>query len=180
MSTDGRRVALVLAVTLMWMSFVASISGCARTQPPDPRPQTGSQPAKDPSKHRVQLPDGTVIEADKGSVAWQDVDLSLTTIGFAKSNDPIRSIIGNHSVIVTKDLVDLKAGKAALVLVERSEPAASGSVAKTYEYWLIVNRDDPQRSDTGLAYSLVGVITGDQQKARAEMLTVGQSWVLPF
>ncbi|HEY3315171.1 MAG TPA: hypothetical protein VGL40_07850 [Bacillota bacterium] len=174
-------------IVIMLGLALGAVVGCRRAAEPsqandngDPTSRTGGPAAKNPFQHSVSLPDGTIVHSGRGSVAWKDMDLSLSTIGFEKSGDPIPKIVGNHAVVVTKDLVKLKDRPAVLVLVERTQPAAAGPAKPTYEYWLIVNGDDPQRSDMGLAYSIIGMVTGDQKKAREELLSIGPNWELPF
>ena len=84
-------------------------------------------------------------------------------------------LVGNHAGVMKQEDVQIPAGKATLMTVERDDPAAAGG-AVSKEYWLAVLRDNPSSQDDkyGLAIVLKGNLT--EQAAREKLLRLGANW----
>jgi len=95
-----------------------------------------------------------------------------------KIGPPLSQDIGNHSILLSSESVDLPLGKAILGIVERTQPAAANDPTVTTEYWVIVTRDDPSYSGGKLVYCLVGTVTGEKTAAKDELMQVAQTWKL--
>jgi hypothetical protein len=131
----------------------------------------------------LALPGGKTLTAQEtNGVQWQGLDLKLLAVGVG-TTDPIGSAVGNHATVVSQEPVTLSAGAATLVLVERSQPAAAqataGTAAASQEYWLIVLRSYPGRTDMNLAYVLQASFSGAPADARAQILDLAKGWQLP-
>ncbi|WP_146250141.1 hypothetical protein [Paenibacillus flagellatus] len=130
-------------------------------------------------KHQsVRLPDGVVLTDFDGVYEGSDVRLQLQRLGVANGPDPIREAVGNHAEIVERREMDLPVGKATFAEVKRTPPAAAQSDAVMREYWLVVLDDEPERADRKRAYAWTGIVTGDAEAAREELLDTARTWKL--
>jgi len=112
---------------------------------------------------------------------WDDLSIQVWTLGVSKVG-PVESAIGNDTEVISKKQVSLPLGPATLVLVKRTPPATeetSGSARSTLEYWLMVFRPYPQRTDMELAYTLHAGFGGSRQHAESELLSLARGWKLP-
>lgn len=86
---------------------------------------------------------------------------------------------GNHVESIRQEEVTLPIGKAYLAVVVRGQPSAANSDVKTNELRLVAVRKHPSRADMQLAYAIIGKITGDEAKAKAQLLELSRDWRLP-
>lgn len=126
----------------------------------------------------VILPDGRSFSEYDGEYEGKDMRLELQRLGIGPGGSPIKQAVGNHSDITESYELDLPVGRATFAAVERTPPAAAMSDEITYEYWLILLRDDPERADMKRAYCLTGIVTGDREEAKAELLEMAKTWKL--
>jgi hypothetical protein len=127
----------------------------------------------------VTLPDGRTFTEYDGPVHWNHLQLQFQKVSIAANTpQPVEEAVGNHASVPEQMQMDLSMGKATFAVVERTPPAASGPQDTATEYWLIVIRDDPARDDMKRAYCVTGIITGDKQAARTEMLEIAKTWEL--
>lgn len=127
----------------------------------------------------ITLPDDTQLAATGENLPdVSNVHAEILGIG-GITGDPVVMAAGNHVTEIRQEEVILPIGKAILAVVVRGQPAAAGSYQETNELWLIAVRKHPSRTDMRLAYAIIGTITGDEVKAKAQLLELGQRWRLP-
>lgn len=122
----------------------------------------------------LTLPNGVIISTDK-VVKWKDLSIQLLVTNLpAPSNttDGYKEIIGNHSTIISHEVVKTSAGNAVLVLNERTPPAATKSIVPTFEYWVIVYGRQ-------YTYAINATIIGNREKAKSEIFSLLNRWKAP-
>jgi hypothetical protein len=134
-----------------------------------------SQPKKNSLfQTSLKLPNGDVVKPNK-TVKWKDLSIQLIVTSLPSqmsSPDKYIGIIGNHSTIINHEKVSLSGGKADLVLIKRTSPAASQTTKETYEYWVIAYGSQ-------YAYAIDATIIGNKDKAKNEVMTLLKTWKVP-
>lgn len=129
--------------------------------------------------HTVRLPNGSVLcSGTAGPVALgKHTRVELTTVGVRQDYAPqVEFVVGNHAEVLQKERVGTPAGEATLALVRRTPPAAAGDQRPSYEYWLVVWRSHPLRTDMALAHAIRAFIFQASEKARQEVLDLAKTW----
>jgi hypothetical protein len=122
----------------------------------------------------LTLPNGEVVTPDH-SVRWKDLSIQLLITSLPPSyvsSERYAVVVGNHSEIISHETVSTSAGKATLVLNDRTPPAASQSTTSTYEYWVIVYGDE-------YAYAIDATIVGNRNNAKSEVMRLLRQWKVP-
>lgn len=134
-----------------------------------PNSQDGNNPSFQTS---LTLPNGKVIKQTNQSVRWKNLSIQLLITSLPPapaSKEGYRTIIGNHSTIISHEKVSTSAGKAKLVLNKRTQSAAAHSKETTYEYWVVVNKSH-------YAYAIKATIVGKRNNARNEVIQLLNQW----
>ena len=120
----------------------------------------------------LTLPNGEVVEPNR-PVRWKDLSIQLlvTRLPHLKA-DGYKEVVGNHSTIISHKTISTSAGKATLVLNERTPPAASQSTSPTYEYWVIFYGGE-------YAYAVDAIIIGNRDRAKSEIMELLNHWKVP-
>lgn len=124
------------------------------------------------------LPSGRSFSEYDGAYEGKHVKLQFQRLGVGAGGSPVKEAVGNHARIVETKELALPVGKTTWAVVERTRPAAERSNEVAHEYWLILLREDPERADMKRAYCLSGVVTGDKEAAKAELLDIAKTWKL--
>jgi len=162
---------------------IALLTGCATRQPKTEPEQTPVVAPALPVANGivgqiVTLPNGTTLSttsADLPDLASVHPEI----LGLGPGGDPVAQAAGNHVEEIRQEEVSLPIGRAYLAVVVRGQPSAANSTEQSNELWLIAVRKHPQRSDMRLAYAIIGQITGDEAKAKEQLLELGRQWQLP-
>lgn len=123
------------------------------------------------------LPDGRSFSEYDGAYAGKHIRVEFSRLGVS-AEAPIQSAVGNHASVVETEEIELPVGRVTLAKVERTPPAAANSDKIAYEYWLVLVRSDPERTDSKRAYVLNGSVTGELAAAREELLDIAKTWRL--
>ncbi|WP_248928437.1 copper amine oxidase N-terminal domain-containing protein [Paenibacillus hamazuiensis] len=130
-------------------------------------------------KQKLVLPDGQTFAEEDGFYHGANLQLQFQGVGIAaNARSAALAAAGNHAEVLSEEQVTLPLGPAILAEVERTPPAASGMQTAKAELWLIVVRDSPEDQDRKRAYCLTGIVTGDKEAAKKELLEAGQTWKL--
>ncbi len=128
----------------------------------------------------LRLPNGKVLSTAgvMRAVQWQDVAVLILVTGAVPEHPYGLSAVGNHSRILSQTFVETPDGKAWFALNERTPPAAEPHGPTTYEYWAVMARPSGSPG-IDIDYCVEAVVTGDRQRARAEVLGLLAGWRVP-
>jgi hypothetical protein len=146
---------------------------------------TASKPQHPSQKYDESLTVGgkTISASGNSGIEYHGLHIWLTVRGVDANHPYGQSVVGNHSQIVTSRLVRTVNGLTYEALSEQTQPAASGSNAVQYFYWLVVYRPDPSTKypSEELAYCIVGTpLDGTPSAAdQATMLSLLPGWKVP-
>jgi hypothetical protein len=120
----------------------------------------------------LRLPNGKVITPNH-TVDWKDLYIQLIVTSLPPSTtNGFEAVVGNHSTIISHQTVSTPAGKATLVLDQRTAPAASKSTTPTYEYWVIVYGNQ-------YAYAIDAMVSGNLNNAKSNVMGLLKQWKVP-
>ncbi|TGA98267.1 hypothetical protein E4665_08440 [Sporolactobacillus shoreae] len=126
---ENRAVDAIKAPQNSQTSSVQENSGSTAQSQPDPILKTS-----------LTLPNGKIVTQ---SAQWKGltIQLNVSSISPDEAADPemFKGVIGNHSTIISHEIVPTSAGEAILALNKRTKPAAAQSSEAAYEYWVIVH-----------------------------------------
>ncbi len=122
----------------------------------------------------ITLPNGQTVTSNisAGAVRWKDIEVRLEIQSIPSHSPKYPEIVGNHSTILSHTNVSTSAGTATLVLNERTPPAAAKSTTPTYEYWVIVYKNQ-------YAYCIVATVIGNRNNAKNEVMELLNNWKVP-
>ncbi len=127
----------------------------------------------------LRLPDGSALSSAGAVQArpWQDVAVRLSAMGALAGQPYGLYVVGNESRIVRQELIKTPDGRAWFALT-RTPPSAEPFGPTTYSYWVVVAR--PSRSPgIDIDYCVKATVTGNRQKAKAEVLDLLAGWKVP-
>lgn len=127
----------------------------------------------------LRLPDGRVLSSAGAAqaTAWQDVAVRLSVVP-ALAGDPYGPyVVGNESRVLRQEHIMTPDGRAWFALA-RTLSAADPYRPTTYAYWVVMAKPS---GSPGIDsdYLIKATVTGNRQKARAEVLDLLAGWRVP-
>ncbi len=134
---------------------------------------------------KLILPDGRIITSeDNISAKFDNIDIRLLTMAVVKNKyNQLQSTVGMHAEIISQEKVNIRSGKAVLVLIKVIPPVAkeiqNDPNNNKLELWLIAFRPYSQRKDMEIAHTLQVKFNCSPIMAKRKILNISNGWRLP-